>query len=183
MKNHNYHYPRWGQLLHAGLAVFGITSYLTAELAEYGTGGAGYLVHAYLGMSLFAVILLRLGSGYASAGIMRFRGWFPVNYRQISLAIEDVKFLLARKMPVRGAHEGIAGVLQATGLLIFAWMGATGTAMYFLDTSPRWLEILEELHEAGESLVPLYLLLHVGSVILHSLAGSPVWQKMWKYGK
>jgi cytochrome b561 len=42
-------------------------------------------------------------------------------------------------------------------------------------------EIIEELHEVGEALIPLYLALHVGSVLVHSLAGRPIWQRMWKF--
>jgi ABC-type uncharacterized transport system YnjBCD permease subunit len=43
-------------------------------------------------------------------------------------------------------------------------------------------EIIEELHEVGEVLIPVYLALHVGSVVVHSLAGHPIWQRMWKFG-
>ena len=41
---------------------------------------------------------------------------------------------------------------------------------------------LVKLHEVGELLLLLYLVLHVGSVVLHSLLGSPIWQRMWKFG-
>ena len=181
MNDHDYQFPLWAKLLHAGMAVFGITAYLTAELAEHAdTASTGYLVHAYLGLSLMSVIAIRFMAGYSSSGIMRFRGWFPFSREQFRLALEDTGQLLQLKMPHRSAHEGISGVVQAAGLIIFAWMAVTGTGMYFLGGAG---EILEELHEVGEGLVPLYLLLHVGSVFLHSFAGTPVWQKMWKFGK
>ena len=50
-------YPPLARWLHLGLAVFGIAAYLTAEFAEHGARGAGYLVHASLGLSLLADFL------------------------------------------------------------------------------------------------------------------------------
>ena len=81
-------------------------------------------------------------------------------------------------------HEGLAGLTQAFGIALFAWMGATGTALFFLAGGPNGglLGFVEEIHEIGEALIPLYLTLHVGSVILHSLAGHPIWQRMWTFG-
>jgi hypothetical protein len=68
-------------------------------------------------------------------------------------------------------------------LIIFCWMGLTGTGLFLLGDGQevRLFEILEELHEIGESLIPLYLVLHVGSVLVHSMAGKPIWQRMWKF--
>ena len=40
-------------------------------------------------------------------------------------------------------------------------------------------EIFEETHEVGESLIPLFLILHVGAVIAHTFTGKPNWKKMW----
>jgi len=181
----DYSFPVWARLLHAGMAIFGIAAYLSAELAEHAEGDStGYLIHAYLGLSLMSVLAIRFMDGYGSRGVMGFRGWFPFSRSQFQLAVEDVGQLLQFKMPHRLAHQGITGVVQAAGLLIFMWMAITGTGIYFLGAADSGFgEILEELHEVGEALVPLYLLLHIGSVFLHSLAGTPVWQKMWKFGK
>jgi hypothetical protein len=62
-------------------------------------------------------------------------------------------------------------------------MGMTGTVLFFLDNtvSGGWLELVEELHEVGEVMIPVYLALHIGSVLLHSLSGRPIWQRMWKF--
>lgn len=80
-------------------------------------------------------------------------------------------------------HEGLAGLTQAFGIALFAWMGATGTGLFLLGGGPEsgLFEIVEEVHEIGEALIPVYLALHVGSVVLHSLAGHPVWQRMWTF--
>jgi cytochrome b561 len=181
----DYSFPVWARLLHAGIAIFGVAAYLSAELAEHAEGDStGYLIHAYLGLSLMSVLAIRHMAGYGSRGVMGFKGWFPFSRRQFRLAVEDVGQLLQLKLPYRSAHQGITGVVQAAGLLIFMWMAMTGTGIYFLGgAASGYGEILEELHEVGEGLVPLYLLLHVGSVLLHSMAGTPVWQKMWKFAK
>jgi cytochrome b561 len=181
----DYSFPVWARLLHTGMAVFGIAAYLTAELAEHAeSDSTGYLIHAYLGLSLMSVLTIRFMTGYGSHGVMGFKGWFPFSRSQFQPAVEDVGQLLQLKMPHRSAHQGITGVVQAAGLLIFMWMAITGTGIYLLGGAESGFgEILEELHEVGEGLVPLYLLLHVGSVFLHSMAGTPVWQKMWKFGK
>ena len=80
-------------------------------------------------------------------------------------------------------HEGLAGITQAAGIVLFAWMGATGSGMFLLgeDHGSDLFEVLEELHEVGESLIPLYLVLHVGSVVVHALAGHPIWRRMWTF--
>ena len=80
-------------------------------------------------------------------------------------------------------HEGLAGLTQAFGIAIFGWMGATGTGLFLLGGGPEGelFEVVEEIHEVGETLIPLYLALHVGSVLMHSLAGNPIWRRMWTF--
>lgn len=177
----NYSYSSYAKLIHMGLAIFGIAAYLTAEGAEHSEAGFGYLLHAYLGFSLMAFIVLRAIRGFTGSADMRFSSWSPFSRQQWQLALDDIKSLLSFKMPERGMHEGIAGLAQSFGLMVFAWMGATGTAMFFINESVNetWYEIFEEVHEVGESLIPLYLFLHVGGVIAHSIAGKPNWKRMW----
>jgi len=183
MATHDYSYPLYGKLLHGGLAIFGVAAFLTAELAEDGTASTGYLLHAYLGLSLALFVILRAIGGIAGSGWMRFSGWSPLSARQWKLAVQDVRSLIERKVPERGMHEGLAGLTQAFGLTLFGWMGLSGTGLFLLGGGPETalFEAVEESHEVGETLIPLYLALHVGSVLLHSLAGKPIWQRMWKF--
>lgn len=183
MSDTNYSYPLYAKILHVGLAGFGITAFLTGEFAEDGTGSLGYLVHAYLGLSLATFVLLRVLRGLGGSGPLRFSGWSPFSRRQWQLAADDVRSLWRLKVPERGMHEGLAGLTQALGLIIFAFMGLTGTAMFFLANGAEsaLFETVEEVHELGEALIPLYLTLHVGSVLVHSMAGHPIWQRMWKF--
>jgi len=183
MATHDYSYPLYAKILHVGMAGFGILAFLTGEFAEDGTASLGYLLHAYLGLSLATFVLLRVLRGLAGRGPLRFSGWSPLSRRQWQLAIDDIGSLVRFQVPERGMHEGLAGLTQALGLLIFAFMGATGTAMFLLAGGPGsgLYEAVEEVHELGEALIPLYLALHVGSVLVHSLAGHPIWQRMWKF--
>jgi cytochrome b len=183
MANQNYSYPLYAKILHFGMAGFGITAFLTGELAEDGSNSLGYLLHAYLGLSLATFVLLRLLRGLIGSGPLRFSDWSPISRHQWGLALQDSGSLLRFRVPERGMHEGLAGLTQAFGIAIFALMGATGTGLFLLGGGPEsgLFEVVEEVHEVGEALIPLYLALHVGSVLLHSLAGSPIWQKMWTF--
>jgi cytochrome b len=183
MDTQTYTYPSYAKILHLGMATFGILAFLTAEGAEDSSTSVGYLLHAYLGLSLAASVLLRVICGCVGQMQMRFSSWSPLSRRQWAMALDDVRNLLRLRVPERGMHEGLAGLTQAFGLAVFAWMGATGTGMYLLAGGRLHdlFEVVEEIHEVGESLIPLYLALHVGSVIVHSIAGRPIWQRMWRF--
>jgi cytochrome b561 len=164
------------------MAGFGIAAYLTAELAEGGAQSSGYLLHAYLGLSLAAMMLLRLGMGTGRSLSLSFRSWSLFSRTQWRMVFEDLRSLVTFKVPDRGRHEGLAGLVQALGLLIFVWMATTGTGLYLLNGGVETMlfEAVEEAHEVGEGLIPLYLLLHVGAVFLHTLIRQPVWQRMFQ---
>ena len=183
MTERNYDYPLYAKFLHMGLAMFGVTAYLTAELAENGQESTGYLLHAYLGLSLAAFLLMRAFPGFIGGGPLKFSGWRLFSRQQWLQVFEDIRGLFRLRMPERGMHEGIAGLVQAVGLLAFAWMGITGTGLFlFGDKSESDLiEMIEELHEIGEGIIPLYLMLHIGAVFAHSIAGKPVWKRMWAF--
>lgn len=178
---HDYNYPAYAKIIHLGLAIFGIAAYLTAELAEDGNTSLGYLLHAYLGLSLASFIAIRIIIGFFSSGTLSFRGWSPFSRQQWQLALLDFRSLFKFQIPEHNHHQGLAGITQAFGLIVFSWMALTGTGLFILDTSAEsgLFEFIEELHEIGETLIPLYLGLHVGSVVLHTLRGNPIWKKMF----
>lgn len=182
MAKSTYSYPLHAKVLHLGMAGFGIAAFLTGEGAEESSNSFGYLLHAYLGLSLATFVLLRLVRGVVGSGPLRFAEWSPFSRRQWALALQDASSLLRLRVPERGMHEGLAGITQACGLAIFGWMGATGTGLFLLGNAGTELfELVEEAHEVGEALIPLYLFLHVGSVLVHSLAGNPIWRRMWTF--
>jgi cytochrome b561 len=180
-----YYYPAYAKAIHLGLAVFGITAYFTGEFAENANASIGYLLHAYLGLSLAAVMLVRIGCGFSSSQALSFNGWSPFSRSQWDLALEDFRTLLRFTVPDRGRHQGLAGLTQCFGLIIFAWMAMTGTGLFILGAGPESdaFELLEQVHEVGETLIPLYLALHVGAVILHTISGNPIWKKMFMLEK
>lgn len=182
MSTHDNSFPQYMKIFHGGLAIFGITAFLTAEMAENGSDSLGYYLHAALGFSVTIFVMARIIAGISGSGHARFSGWSPFSPRQWRRAGQDVRSLIRLRVPERGAHQGLSGLVQAFGLALFACMGISGTGLFLLKGSPdaSMFHTLEEIHEAGEGLIPLYLLLHVGSVIVHSVAGKPIWQRMWK---
>ncbi|MEX1666910.1 cytochrome b/b6 domain-containing protein [Zhongshania arctica] len=181
MVEHTHSYPTYAKAIHLGIAVFGITAFLTGEWAEGSAESLGYLAHAYLGLSLAAFMLLRISAGLSGQQALSFRGWSPFSRRQWGLALEDLRTLLRLGVPERGPHQGLSGITQAFGLILFAWMAISGTALFVLGSGvdSSIFEFIEETHEVGESLIPLYLALHVGAVILHTLSGEAIWKKMF----
>lgn len=94
MKELNYDYPRYAKILHMGLAVFGVTAYLSAELAENGHNTVGYLLHAYLGLSLAAFLLMRVIPGLIGGGVLTFSGWSLFSRKQWTQTFEDIRGLV-----------------------------------------------------------------------------------------
>jgi len=175
-------YDRSYQLLHWGLALFGIAAWLTGEGAEDDFQSNGFLLHLYLGFTVLGFVLLRFAVGLFSSGKFSFKGWSIFNKKQWLLAGEDIKQLFQLKLPHRKAHLGIAGIVQFLGLLLFLWMASSGTLIFLLqgNTDSTIFESIKEGHEIGEALIPVFLLLHVGAVLLHSLGGQQVWKSMIK---
>jgi len=181
----DYSYPWYAKFLHLGMAGFGIAAFLTGELAEDGANSLGYLLHAYLGLSLATFVLLRVLRGFIGSGPLCFSDWSPLSSGQWKMAMQDLGSLVRFQIPERGMHEGLAGLTQFFGITVFAWMGVTGTGLFLLGggLESELFELVEEAHEVGEILIPVYLAFHVGSVLLHSLAGNPLWRKMWVFGR
>lgn len=168
------------RLLHMGLAAFGVAAYLTAELAE--EGGAGYLLHAYLGLSTLGVLVARLVAGTFGRAPVGFAGWAPWRRAQWTMAAADLAGLLRLRLPRRPLHQGLAGLVQTFGLCLFAWMAITGTMLFVLQGQGGSLlfEVVEESHEVGEGLIPVFLVLHVGAVLIHTLLGERLLKRMFR---
>ena len=52
---------------------------------------------------------------------------------------------------------------------------------FYLDPGQKAsgvLHFIMEIHEIGEGLIPVFIALHAGAVILHALAGRHKWRKM-----
>lgn len=173
------------RVLHLGLATFGIAAWLLGltVAGDYDEARhTGYLVHMVIGLTFTTFLALRLLYGIFGPVYARFSSWVPWTKARWLLVMDDIKMLLRLRIPDRASHEGFAGLVQTLGLLAFVWIGCSGTSLSILITPgvklTGWQHNLKEAHQVGQILIPAYLALHVGAVLLHALSGRHVWRKM-----
>ncbi len=171
-------------LVHLGLVLLGIAALLTGGFADdyKRIEHAGFTLHSWIGMGAAVVIVLRVLLGLAGPRNLRFTGWVPLTRERMRLVLEDLSGLLKFRMPERPSHQGLAGLVQTFGLSVFFLMALTGASMFFLlepgQRSTGLLHSVKEVHEVGELLIPLFLSMHGGAVLLHALRGRHLWRKM-----
>ena len=159
--------------IHFGLIIFGITGFLSGELAE-DEAVIGYWVHATLGILLLFVIVTRIIVGFSASEQLNLKKWWKTITVYKKTVKEDIKTLMELNLPHRKLHEGIAGLVQLTGLLGFSWMCITGVLILVVDINrlDTIKELVYEVHEIGESVVLAFLFLHIGAVIAHYFKGE-----------
>lgn len=173
------------RLLHLGLTVFGVAAWLTGDWADSYKQAEhlGFDVHRWTGIGLSACLALRLVYGLIGPREIRFSQWLPYTPERLRLAWRDILDLLQGRLPQRPSHEGLSGLVQAYGLAVFGWMAITGSLLFFLLEPGRKAEAplkwLLEVHEVGESLIPIYLAIHVAAVLVHAVLGHDVWRRMF----
>jgi cytochrome b len=179
-------YDRATRLIHFLLAALGIAAIVSGQFAgDYRRAAhPGFDIHKWVGAAMGAVLLARLAWGLTGPRDVRFSSWLPVTAPRLARALDDVRELLRFRLPVHEAgHEGLAGVVQAAGLLAFAWMAVTGALLFgWLEPGVRaagWLRVVKELHEGGQAVLLTYLTLHVGAVAANAFAGRPLWRRMF----
>jgi len=171
--------------LHFGLMVFGVLAWLTS----FGAGDYKkmepfwFLLHKWLGVSTALFVGARIWYGFYGPEEARFAHWVPITRERLWEVLQDLGGLLTLKLPERPPRQGLAGLWEAFGLAVFAWMAASGAFMFFFLTPGQkargvvWL--VKELHELGEWLIPVFLVVHMAAVGLHALAGDHRWRKMF----
>jgi cytochrome b len=172
------------RLVHLGMVLFGISAWLTGELAEVEEGSRfGYDLHSWLGIGLTVFVVLRIITGLIGPARMRFSHWVPLTRERLAQVGDDVRELLLFRLPDRPLHYGLSGLVQFMGLLVFALMALTGSILFVMlepgTEAGGLVHLVEELHETGELLIPLYLAIHVGAVVLHALVGRHKWRRMF----
>ena len=171
--------------LHLGLMLFGVLAWFTAEWAgDYKKmHHLGFTVHKMLGIGTALFVGARLFHGFWGPESARFANWAPFTPERLKLVFEDLRNLFMLKLPDRPPRQGLAGLWEAFGLAVFTWMAATGSCMFLFLTPGHktrgFMHVLKELHELGEWLVPIFLVVHVAAVCLHALAGDHRWRKMF----
>ena len=177
------------RVTHLGIMVLGLLAYLTGDWADDYDEGVdwGFDVHAWLGLAAGLFIVGRLLLGILGPGNARFSCWLPVTRERWRLVIEDVLGLATLKLPKRDVRQGVAGAVQAFGLLLFSWFAVTGFLLYlFLEPGVRSSGIIhwvEEAHEVGEEMIPIFLALHIGGALAHRLTGRNLFRQMFFIGR
>jgi cytochrome b len=172
-------------LLHFGLMIFGVLAWLTGYWAgDYKkVSHLGFMVHKMLGMGVVVFVAARLFHGFCGSEPARFANWVPYTPERLKMILEDIRGLLTLKLPEGGLHRGLEALWESFGLAVFTWMTATGLLMFlFLIPGQKArgaVRLVKELHEFGEWLVPVFLAVHVGAVILHALVGDHRWRTIF----
>lgn len=173
------------RLLHFALVLFCLAAWASAQFADdyKNAEHLGFSVHKWIGIGFALAISLRILYGVLGPYAARFAAWFPFTAHNLTLAGQDVLQLARFRVPEREPHEGIAGLVQGLGMLAFIAIAATGVVMaLYLTPGSRtagWLHDVKEIHEIAQQIIPVYLLLHVGGVVMHALLGQDLWRSMF----
>jgi cytochrome b len=176
------------RFIHLALAVLCLAAWGSAQFAGDYKNAAhlGFSVHEFIGLGFTAALLVRVLAGLLGPRQARFATWFPLAAGNRRLIGEDLRNWAVLRFPERAPHEGVAGLVQFLGLLVFLAIAATGTLLaWYLEPGMRatgWLHDLKEVHEAAQILIPVYLGLHVGGTLLHALLGQHLWREMFFMG-
>jgi cytochrome b len=177
-------YDPVSRLIHLALAVLGIAALVSGEFAgDYRKAEhLGFTVHGWIGLAMAAALALRLLWGIAGPREMRFAHWVPVTADRLRRVAGDLASLARLRLPPTGKHEGLAALVQAIGLAVFAWAAASGVLLYlYIEPGVRaagWLRTVKELHEAAQPVLIAYVVLHIGAVLAHAIAGHAIWRRM-----
>jgi cytochrome b len=187
---HGSGYDAATRLIHLLLAVLGVAALVSGQFAgDYRRAlHPGFDIHTWIGLGMALALAARIAWGFAGPAPTCFSQWLPVTRERLKACWQDLVELARLRLPLREGHDGIAGLVQAIGLAAFAWLGASGVLMWlYLEPGVRasgWMRTVKELHEGGGPLAIAYVAIHVSAVLLHSLAGHRVWQRIapWSRG-
>lgn len=170
--------------LHLSLALFGIIAFLTGDWADDYKKAIhdGFDTHGWLGLAVAVVIAIRLAYGLAGPESSRFSRWIPFTSERLALVWKGISNLIGLRLPDRQSHSYISGLLKSLGLALFAWMALTGSFMFFfLEPGAKangFAKQVMGMHEVGEALIPAYLVLHIGAVVVHAIFKRQIWRQM-----
>ena len=172
-------------LIHLGLVVCGIAALLSGLLAgDYKRiEHLGFTVHSWIGMAGAYVVLMRVALGIVGPPELRFSNWVPYTRERLSYVKEDIMGLLKFRLPDRPTHVGVSGLVQTFGLLAFLVTALSGIFLFFTidpgQKSRGLVHAVKEFHEAGLSLILIFLSMHVGAVTMHALRGHHLWRRIF----
>ena len=177
------------RLFHLGLILFGITAWLTGDAADdyKKYEHFWFTMHGWIGMGLVSSLFLYMLYCTLGPKKSRFSQCVPHTKERLQMIRQDIGGLLRFRLPDRPSHQGLAGLVQLLGVLVFLGMAVTGAMMFVMlepgSKAHGLVHAIKEVHEAGEILIPLYLAIHVGAVVLHSITGRQVWKRIFFSGE
>ena len=170
---------------HLAVVGLGLAAWLTGDLADdyKQLAHSGFILHGILGMMVAVAFCLYLGYGIAGPRHARFASWFPFTGERLRHTGADLATLFKGRLPKHTSRQGLAGMVQFCGMLIFCWLATTGALLsHFIEPGRKaqgLAHAIKGAHEIGEVLLPLYLGIHIGAVIAHALTGNQVWRKIF----
>lgn len=176
------------RLVHLALATLCLVAWGTAQFAgDYKNAvHVGFSIHQIVGVGFTAALAIRLFIGLLGRDGGRFSTWFPFGRDNLRRVMDDLRNFARLRFPERAPHEGVAGVVQFLGLCAFLFIAVSGTVMaFYLAPGTRatgWLHGVKEVHEVAQLVIPVYLSLHVGGALLHSVLGQDLWREMFFIG-
>ena len=172
-------------VLHAGITIFGLAAWLTGDWAgDYKRlSHPGFSLHRGLGICLAVLILVRLLYGVLGPAQFRWGCLIPLDLQAwLASVLADLQSLFRLELPDRPRFWGFKGLVQFFGLLVFSWMALTGSLLFtYLEPGRKahgLLRVIKEMHEIGETLIPIFLALHLTGVLLDALWGRQKWRRV-----
>ena len=174
---------------HLAMIILYLAALLTGEGADdyKNLDHAGFLLHGRIGMTIFLTICFYYAYGLFGPKASRLSRWFPFTPSRLRQVGSDLTVLTRFKLPEHKRRQGLAGLVQFFGIVVFSWLAVTGTLMYFFVTPGTKMEgmlhVIKEGHEVGTALVLVYLALHAGAVLAHALTGHQLWKEIFFVAK
>ncbi len=172
-------------LVHLGLSVSVIAALFSGLLAgDYKKiVHLGFTVHSWIGMAGASIVLLRILLGLVGPANLRFVNWVPCTRARLQHVKDDITGLFRFRLPERPTHVGVAGLVQALGLLALLLIALSGIFLFFTiepgHKSRGVVHAVKEFHEAGLFMIVIFLSMHVGAVTMHAVRGHHLWRRIF----
>lgn len=177
-------YGRFTRLLHALIAA-GITLELVSSLVMRNPRPGrvltplqlfGYESHRWIGMAVFAVLVLHWAvfvAGHAHKGIGHFFPWF--SRARMGEIAGEIRELLQFKVADPEQKDSLSGAVEGIGLLAGTILAVSGAILFFGiaddGTQSGAVRAVRHFHEFWGPAMWTYLCVHAGAVMVHLALG------------